>query len=55
MMSGFSKRQPDDPGVDQIDDPIRWYDRSFSYRLVIFLVGIEVTAIIAFLCLIGAV
>lgn len=44
-------RQPDDPGVDPMDEPIQWDDRPSSYRLVLFLVGIETVAVIAFLAL----
>jgi hypothetical protein len=47
-------RQPDDPGVDDIDEPIRWYERPFSCRLIFSLVGIEFAAIALFLWLMGS-
>ncbi len=48
-------RQPDDPGVDDLDEPIRWYDRPFSHGLIFSLVAIEFAAIALFLWLMGMV
>lgn len=47
-------RQPDDPGVDPADEPLRWYERPFSCGLIWSLVAIEVAAIVAFLLFVGA-
>jgi hypothetical protein len=48
-------RQPDDPGIDGRDEPLRWHDRPFSYRPILSLVVIEAAAIVAFLWFMGAV
>lgn len=47
-------RQPDDPGVDLAEEPLRWYERYFSYGLIWSLVAIEAAAIVAFLFFVGA-
>lgn len=44
-------RRPDDPA----DEPLRWYERPFSYRLIFSLVGIEFAAIALFLWFMGMV
>lgn len=43
-------RRPDDPA----DEPLRWYERPFSYGLIWSLVAIEASAIVAFLLFVGA-
>ncbi|MCO5144576.1 MAG: hypothetical protein M9895_00205 [Aquamicrobium sp.] len=48
-------RQPDDPGVDPADEPLRWYERTFSYRLIFSLVAVEFAAIALFLWFMGMV
>lgn len=48
-------RRPDDPGVDPADEPLRWYERPFSYRLIAALVAVEFAAIALFLWFMGAV
>lgn len=48
-------RQPDDPGVEPDDEPLRWCDGPFSYRLILSLVAIEAAAIVAFLWFMGAI
>lgn len=47
-------RRPDDPGVDDLDEPLRWYERPFSYGLIWSLVAIEAAAIVALLLFVGA-
>lgn len=46
-------RQPDDPGVNPLDEPLHWHERPFSYRLISALVAIEVAAIVAFIWFFG--
>jgi len=46
-------RQPDDPGVSLLDEPVHWRERQFSYRLIAALVAIEAVAIVAFIWFFG--
>lgn len=50
----YYRRQPDDPGVDLSEEPLRWGERQFSYGLIWSLVAIEAAAIVVFLWFVGA-
>lgn len=43
-------RRPDEPA----EEPLRWYERPFSYRLIAALVAVEFAAIALFLWFMGA-
>lgn len=49
----WPERQPDDPGVDPADEPLRLHERPFPFGLIWSVVAIEFAAIALFLWFMG--